>query len=73
MIYERDPELGLVPWVPCPFYCWHLRILHWRWQKVRCRECGKEFISRDLGLMPPEYRNHYVLSHIGALREGEKK
>lgn len=63
--YERDPDLGLIPSVPCPFYVWQ-RL--W-WQKVRC-ECGAEFISRDLGLMPPEYRNHYVLSHINALEDG---
>jgi hypothetical protein len=61
--FDRDHELGLIPSVPLPFYVW-TRL--W-WQKVRCGECGKEFISRDLGLMPPEYRNHYALNHIDPL------
>ena len=60
--YDLDPVLGYMPSVPLPFYCWQI---FW-WQKVRCY-CGKEFISRDLGMMPPEYRNHYVLTHIEPL------
>lgn len=55
-----DPQLeAYMPAVPCPYYCWQF----WKWQKVRC-ECGKEFISRDLGLVPPEYAAHYVLNHL---------
>ncbi len=58
--YTRDPELGLVPAVPLPFYVWQ----RWRWQKVKCA-CGKTFISRDRGLLPREYEIHYVLAHMG--------
>ncbi len=57
--YTLDKVLGYVPAIPLPFYCWQF----WKWQKVRC-ECGKTFISRDLGLMPREYETHYALNHI---------
>lgn len=63
--FTRDSELGLVPSVPCPYYCWQF----WKWQKVRC-ECGATFISRNLGLMPPEYEAHYALNHIGPACNG---
>ncbi|HXI85303.1 MAG TPA: hypothetical protein VNL17_14575 [Verrucomicrobiae bacterium] len=59
MTARYDPLLGYMPDIPCPWYCWTF----WKWQKVRCA-CGKTFISRDLGLMPPEYETHYVLNHI---------
>ena len=66
--YEEDKDLGWMPAVPCPFYCWQF----WCWQKVRCM-CGKEFVSKDLGLIPPEYRAHYILEHIEPLpEEGEE-
>jgi hypothetical protein len=57
--FRLDPMLGYVPAVPLPFYSWQF----WKWQKVRC-QCGATFVSRDLGLMPPEYETHYVLTHI---------
>jgi hypothetical protein len=50
--------LGYMPCAPCPFYVWEL----WKWQKVRC-DCGKTFVSRDLGLMPREYEAHWMLTH----------
>lgn len=62
--FTRDPDLGLVPAIPCPFYCWQF----FKWQKVRC-VCGREFISRDLGLLPKEYCNHYALTHIDPVEE----
>lgn len=58
-LFTRDRDLGYVPAIPCPFYVWQF----WKWQKVRCF-CGKEFVSRDLGLMPPDYETHYSLNHI---------
>jgi len=54
-----DPDLGYVPAIPLPFYCWQF----WKWQKVRC-QCGAEFVSRSLGLKVPEYETHYALNHI---------
>ena len=58
--YTRDPLLGPMPSVPCPWYVW----TRWKWQKVRCLKCGATFISRDLSLMPIEYESHYALNHI---------
>jgi hypothetical protein len=58
-----DPMLkAYVPAIPCPFYVWQF----WKWQKVRCH-CGKEIITRDLGLLPNKYATHYVLNHISPL------
>ena len=54
-----DKILGYVPSVSLPFYHWKI----WKWQKVSCF-CGISFISRDSGLVPQEYANHYVLTHI---------
>ncbi len=57
---EYDDNLkGYVPAVPCPFYVWQ----RWLWQKVRCH-CGQEFVTRDMSLVPREYKTHYVLNHI---------
>jgi len=55
---EFDPKLGWIPSAPCPFYVWQF----WRWQKVRCT-CGKEFVTRELGLVPSEYKSHYLKEH----------
>jgi hypothetical protein len=55
----KHPELGYTLSIPCPYFCWQF----WKWQKVRC-QCGKEFVSRDLGLVPPEYEKHYKESHF---------
>jgi hypothetical protein len=56
---QYDPQLGYMPAVPLPFYCWQF----WKWQKVRCH-CGKEFVTRDKSLCPIEYERHYVLTHV---------
>ncbi len=58
---------GWVPAIPLPFYCWQI----WKWQKVRCT-CGKTFISRSLGLMPPEYETHYALNHVQSGEENDE-
>lgn len=60
MVFTRDPLLGWMPKVPCPWYCWQF----WKWQKVRCMRCGAAFVSRDLGLMPEKYVTHFVLTHV---------
>ena len=57
--YRLDAELGYIPDIPLPYYCWQF----WKWQKVQC-VCGKTFISRDLGSTPREYEAHYALEHI---------
>ena len=57
--YTYDPQLGYIPSVPLPWYCWQF----WKWQKVRC-QCGATFISSDLGMMPLEYKRHWVLTHM---------
>lgn len=60
--YVRDLFMGLIPAIPLPFYNWQ----RWKWQKVTCI-CGKTFISKDLGLKPKEYEQHYALTHIDSL------
>lgn len=61
---QYDAALGWMPVAPLPWYCWQF----WKWQKVRC-ECGKTFVSRSLGLMPPEYEAHYMVNHADAAKE----
>jgi hypothetical protein len=60
---QYDPRLGCyMPAIPLPFYRWQF----WKFQSVECC-CGQRFISRDLGLMPPEYEAHYALTHMKEL------
>lgn len=56
---DRGDGLGYMPSIPFPYFCWTF----WKWQKVRC-QCGKAFVSKDLGFTPPEYAVHWVLTHL---------
>jgi hypothetical protein len=62
--YELDAELGYIPSVPLPYFEWQF----WKWQSVRCG-CGKKFITKDLKLVPFEYKKHYILNHIPCFEE----
>jgi hypothetical protein len=64
---QQDSSLGWVPSIPCPFYVWQF----WKWQKVRC-QCGRTFVSRNLGLMPPEYERHFAINHIEPVERGSR-
>lgn len=59
--YQEDPQLGLMPVIPLPYWFRRLRTL-WRW-RPGCLECKLIFKTEA------EWQTHYVLTHIAPLPE----